>query len=101
MQLQRLWRIAGLALIGASAVMVWLGPGADVVRQRPVFYAVYWLVFLLLFLGAIYCVLLDIRYIRLQYHLAQRQLVRETMADEALQRALKEAKPAHDAERRE
>ncbi len=77
-------------LIGLSAVMVLLGPGAPVARAHPLLFAGYWLVFSLFLVGALYCVLLDIRYIRLEYRLARRRLFHETLGSEDLRRAPKE-----------
>lgn len=77
-------------LIGLSAVMVLLGPGAPVARAHPLLFAGYWLVFSLLLVGALYCVLLDIRYIRLEYRLARRRLFHETLGSEDFRRTLQE-----------
>ena len=51
----------------------------------------YWGVFLVFLLAAFYVVVLDIRYIRLQYLLAQRDAFHHTIGSEDFRRALYEA----------
>ena len=55
------------------------------------FFAGYWLIFLLLFAVAIYMVLLDLRYIRLQFLMEERELFVKTMAEEEVRAAIEKA----------
>jgi len=94
------WRTVGVAALGASAFMAWHG----VVQLRtgaaasPRYLAVYWGIFALLLLIAVYMALLDLRFIRLQYVLAQRKLFADTLGSEEFRRELREAQ---DREQRE
>lgn len=88
---QRTWRIVGGVSILIAAAMAWYG-SEHMVRGVAVWQlAVYWLVFLLLFLLAMYMVLLDLRYIRMQHAIDQRDLYLKTLADETVREALRKA----------
>ena len=52
---------------------------------------------LVLLLTAFYVVLLDIRYIRMQFKIGERELFRETVDNEQFRRALREAKAAQES----
>lgn len=88
---QRNWRIAGGVILACGAAMAWYG--VDFVRQGypSWFLLAYFGVFLVLLLAAFYIVILDIRYIRLQYVLRQREIFRSTIGSEEFRRALREA----------
>lgn len=91
---QRTWRMIGLVSISAAAGMAWFG-ASEVTEETSILYLIiYWSVFLLFFLVAMYMALLDLRYIRLQYLVGQRDLYQDTVGDEAFRRALKEAQEA-------
>jgi predicted Holliday junction resolvase-like endonuclease len=83
--------------MGAAALMVWLGVDYLRIWSWPV-HAVYWGFFLLILIAAMYIVLIDIRYIRLQYKLEQREIFQSTLADEEFRKALRAAQEAEAAE---
>ena len=100
---QRRWRTIGLLTLAGSAILA-IG-GIWVERQQsPIFFALYWTLFLLLFMITLWMVLLDIRYIRLQYSAGKRELYQQFLADEALRTALRAksrppAQEQHDSHR--
>jgi len=53
--------------------------------------SLFWLFWLLLLLIALYCVLLDIRFLRLQFSLHERELYEETLGSEQFRKAIIEA----------
>ena len=83
--------------------MAWAGVRLEVLRESQFAFLVYWLVFLILFVSAVYIALLDLRYIRVQRVIAERELFRETLADEEFRKVLlagqddarKSSKPAN------
>lgn len=79
---QRTWRTVGGVCIVIAAAMAWYGSENVSRAGSLVGFAIYWLIFLLLFLIAIYMVLLDLRYIRLQYLIAERDLYLDAVAAE-------------------
>ncbi len=95
---QRIWRAIGAVAIAGAALMAWHG-AAEVTRAvpRPYFIA-YWGGFVLLLLIALYMVLLDLRYIRLQLLVGRREAFRGTVGDEAFRRALMTAQAANAKE---
>lgn len=88
MQLQTKWRLAGGGAVGLSAVMAWYGAAFLSFREGTLFLLAYWGVFLALLLVAFYCVLLDIRYIRMLYALERRRVFHETLGNAEFRRAL-------------
>ena len=64
------------------------GVRAGFFADRPLYALIYWSVFLLLLAVALFIVILDIRYIRLQYAVAKRELLRQTLGDETFRKAL-------------
>lgn len=62
----------------------------------------FWIAFSVVFLAlmgvALYMVLIDIRYIRLQYKLAERQLFLETLASEEFRKEIRDAQARDHAE---
>jgi hypothetical protein len=96
---QRVWRIAGAVAIAGSALMAWYGVRLPVLRESPVYFLIYWGIFLVLLLAAVYCALLDIRYIRAEYAVQQRQVFRETLGDEKFRRELRTAQSQSAKER--
>lgn len=89
MSAQTIWRTVGGGAIGLCVIMAVVGVRAEFLRTSPLVFFAFWGVFLVLFLVAIFCVLLDLRYIRLQYKLAKRELFHETLGDETFRRKLK------------
>jgi predicted Holliday junction resolvase-like endonuclease len=56
-----------------------------------VFWGIYWAVALLLLAIAIYMVLIDLRYLRLQFKLAERELFLDTLGSEDFRREIRDA----------
>jgi len=71
--------------------MAWFGVSLPFVRESPAGFIAYWLVFSVAFFGAIYCAILDWRYIRVQMALEERELFRQTLGDESFRKALRGA----------
>ncbi len=88
---QRRWRIVGAVCLAACAFMAWYGVRFEALRQSPAVFLGYWGLFLVLFLIVMYCVILDLRYIKAEHAIMQRQVFRETLGDEEFRRALKAA----------
>ncbi len=88
---QHKWRLAGLAILACSAGMAWYGVETLRDPHSLMYWLVYWGLFLGLIVAAFYIVLLDIRYIRLQYALGRREAFRSTIGSEEFRRKLIEA----------
>ena len=76
---QLIWRIVGVLCLAGCALLVWFGPTLMTHGLSFFLMFLYWSGFLLLLGAAFYVAILDIRYIRLQYLLAERELFHETM----------------------
>ena len=107
---QAVWRRWGLgALLAAASLAIYAALGSvledtaihvaravveptDTDPSVPIhglfFLAVYWSCFAFTILLAMYCAVLDIRFIRLQYTIARRALVHENFQDRAVQDVL-------------
>lgn len=68
--------------------MAWYGVHARLFSGPLLFLVLYWGAFVLLLAVTFYTVLLDVRYIKLQYSLEKRELFRETLGDETFRKAL-------------
>lgn len=97
---QRTWRMIGFVSISAAAAMAWYGGGEMTKETSRLYLLLYWSVFFLFFLVALYMALLDIRYIRLQYLLGQRDLFKDAVGDENFRRALKAAQEAEQLDKK-
>jgi len=86
---QRTWRATGLITLGLCAVMAWYGSEPGVTSLEPGFLIIYWLVFGLSFLISLYMAFLDMRYIRLQYKLGEKELFEDTLGSEDFRTALR------------
>lgn len=86
---QSRWRIVGGVCIAVAGLMAWFGAASPSIRGSLVVFAVYWSVFAVVFMVAIAMVLLDLRYIRLQYQLGKREIFLDTLGDEEFRRVLK------------
>ncbi len=80
-----------MTTIGA-ALMVWYGSEHRFLTDSMTLFLSYWAVFLALVAITLYIVLLDIRYIHLQYTISRRELFRQTWEDESFRKALIEAR---------
>lgn len=69
-------------------LLAWWGPHTVSWIHSPLAFFGYWGLFVLCLMVSIFIVILDIRYIRLCYVLEQRELLRQTVDDEAFRRAL-------------
>ena len=70
--------------------MAWGGTRSGVSNLAPVAQLAYWGVFLLALLVALYMALIDLRYVRVQYSLGEKELFEETLGSEELRTALRE-----------
>ena len=70
--------------------MAWGGTRSGVTCLSPLALLAYWGVFLVALLVALYMALIDLRYIRLQYSLGEKELFEETLGSEELRTALRE-----------
>ncbi|MBI5094257.1 MAG: hypothetical protein HZB26_17685 [Candidatus Hydrogenedentes bacterium] len=71
--------------------MAWFGAESEALRHSLLLMAVYWTVFLVLFVITLAIVLIDIRYIRLQYIMGERAIYQQTLGDETLRRDLRKS----------
>lgn len=86
--MQTKWRMAcGVAVLVAGG-MAWYGAESVSLRRSLATFAAYWGVFLVLIGIIFFIVLLDLRYIRLQYVIARRELYRQAFEDEEFRKAL-------------
>ena len=83
--------MACAAVIAVAAAMAWWGAEAEVLRESMRYFLAYWGIFVLLLVLVVYFVLLDLRFIHLQYIMARRELLRRTLEEESFRKALIEA----------
>lgn len=88
---QRQWRIAGGICLGVCVLMVIIGPRLEILHSSHGAFLVFWAVFAVLFMTAVYCALLDFRYTRVYHAEQERDLYKDTLGDEAFRKALREA----------
>ncbi len=88
------WRVIGGICLAGAGLMAWMGVKIEFVHSSHWLFLGYWGVFAILFLTTIYCVILDLRYIRVQSTLAEREVFRQTLGDEEFRRALRAAQEA-------
>ena len=114
---QSTWRRIGAATISLAALMAVYAVAGGILRDTALhlarmfseqaaqeatadktflFCLTYWIIFSLLTLSSLYMAVLDIRFIRLQFALEKRELLRENLGDAALHRNLVQ-KQANDA----
>lgn len=97
------WRKMGAVTLGSSALMAWYAAVSGVLRQTVahaaallseeaavtsdgpsgLFCLAYWCVFFLLIAATMYVAILDVRFIRLQFLLEQRQVFDRTFGERA------------------
>ena len=85
---QRTWRVVGAGSVVFCGVMAWYGVDSPSVKSSLLVLLAYWGAFLVLLACGLLCVLIDIRYVRLQYAIGKRELLRQTLQDEELRKAL-------------
>lgn len=88
---QTMWRTVGVVALGCCVVMALLGVNWQWLRQSLTVFAAYWGVFLFLLVVALFCALLDIRHVRMEYSVGKRELFRQTLGDEGLRKTLRDA----------
>jgi hypothetical protein len=88
------WRVAGGLCLAGAGLMAWRGAEIEVIRTSGWLFLAYWGVFTTLFMVTLVCALLDLRYIRMQHAMAEREVFRQTLGDEAFRRALRAAQDA-------
>lgn len=86
----------GGVAIAVCAIMAWYGVAFVRSGATPLFLFCYWGVFLVSLVVAMYMVLLDVRYIRLQYILGKREVFRSTLGEESFRRSLREGQDGDD-----
>jgi hypothetical protein len=79
-----------MTTIGA-ALMAWYGSENRFFLYSLSLFLCYWGVFLALLIITLYIVMLDIRFIHLQYTIGKRELFRQTLGDESFRKELIEA----------
>ena len=72
--------------------MAWSGTRPGVTSLDPVYQIAYWGLFLVALLVALYMALLDLRYIRMQYSLGEKELFEDTLGSEEFRTALRQAR---------
>jgi len=86
---QRVWRTVGLVAVACCGILAWYGDDTLRSGASPLYLFVYFGLFTLSLLVAIYVVLLDIRHIRLQYLAGQQEIFRNTLGSEEFRRELR------------
>lgn len=115
---QRQWRTAGAIVLVLAAAMAVSAIVSDVLRNTvllladlsapepiegadaiaPLPLVLYWLVFALLITAALYFAVKDMRYIRAQYNLERREILRRALEDESFKDALNRARLEQNAD---
>ncbi len=85
---QKRWRTVCAIALAVAAAMAWYGVDAFFAFPSVWIFAAYWGVFLALIAFSLYIVVLDLRYIHLQYALSEREIFQDTLGDEAFRTAL-------------
>ncbi len=91
---QRNWRITGGVAIAGCAAMALVARTVMESGASVLWLSIFWMVWLLLLLIALFCVLLDIRYLRVLYRMHERELFKETLGNEAFRQAIIDAQRA-------
>jgi hypothetical protein len=92
---QKTWRTVGAVALGCCALLAWFA--GDFFRQGISLQrvAVYGGSIALLLLVVLYAVVLDIRFIQLQYKVGKRDLFKETIGSEELRREIRQGQEQH------
>ena len=88
---QAQWRLVGGICLACCGGMALFGVKLKASVVSPWVFLGYWTLFLLLFLVTLFCVLIDLRYIRAERAIMERNVFMETLGDEEFRRALREA----------
>lgn len=85
------WRLLGGVCLACCGAMALFGTKLKASVVSPWLFLGYWGLFLLLFLVTLYCVLVDLRFIRAERAIMERDVFMETLGNEEFRRALREA----------
>jgi hypothetical protein len=85
---QKQWRIVCAVSLAGAAMMAWYAIDAFLAMHSIWEFIAYWGIFLALIAVALFIVVLDLRYIYMQYAVSEREIFRETLGDEAFRKAL-------------
>lgn len=86
---RRGWRTTGIVSLAVSAVMAWSGVALVGAGWHWLALIAWWGVALLLVLVAVYTVLLDLRFTRLHYALAEREIFMDTLGSEEFRKEIR------------
>ncbi len=88
---QRHWRTIGLVTLAACGLMAWYGsrPGFNEYGRNVL--VAYWGFFFLFLLVTLYMVLLDFRFIRMEFKMGERALFEDTLGSEDFRKNLRAA----------
>ena len=87
---QRNWRVGGAVAVCVSAAMALFGTSSEAIRVSKTVFLLYWLVFFVFLVVAMFCAALDFRYIRLQYLAGKQEIFRQTLGEERFRKSLRE-----------
>ena len=88
---QRIWRGIGTISLLVAALMAWYGVELLERVGSTIFFLIYWGIFGIALFLSLYMALLDYRYIRLQFKLAEREAFHDTLGTESFRSTLKKA----------
>ena len=91
MKIKTTWRVAGAICLLTAFIMVLLSSRFMYPGMNKVVLVAYWVVFVILLMGALYAALLDLRFTRLEYKARERDLFRDTFMTEEFRQVLAEA----------
>lgn len=101
MTIQTRWRLACSGFLACAGVLAWYGADRKFMTETPPVFIAYWGAFLFCVVMAIVLVFVDIRFVRLHYVLAKRELYRQTLGDEEFRKALLGGQKPKEAQRDE
>jgi membrane protein implicated in regulation of membrane protease activity len=99
MTIQTRWRIACSCFLAGAGLLAWYGADHKFMTETPLVFIAYWGAFVFCVVMAIVLVFVDLRFVRLHYVLAKRELYRQTLGDEEFRKALIEAQKDKGDER--
>jgi hypothetical protein len=88
---QRIWRGVGTISLLVAALMAWYGIELLERGGSTIFFLIYWGIFGISLFLSLYMALLDYRYIRLQFKLAEREAFHDTLGTESFRSTRKKA----------
>ena len=94
---QQHWRIAGGIVILACTMMAIGGLRKDWAGSTLNAFITYWGIVVALLVAAVYCALVDLRYVRAQYAAAKREVFRETLGEESFRKDLRAAQQQNES----